>query len=91
MILGCLGMLLICSLYIVFRKSLLSNSQCVKSAYLSVLISKGINTSQRYDKTVNLNHIQIGEPVPAAINKLKNIMPEAFFYWHQIEKLLTQQ
>lgn len=62
-----------------------------KAAYLSVLISKGINTFQRYDKTVNLNHIQIGEPVPEAINKLKTIRPEAFFYWHQIEKLLTQQ
>ena len=62
-----------------------------KAAYLSVLISKGINTFQRYDKTVNLNHIQIGEPVPTAINKLKTIRPEAFFYWHQIEKLLTQQ
>lgn len=61
-----------------------------KAAYLSVLISKGINTIKRYDPTINLRHIQIGEPIPSAINKLKVIRPEAFFYWHEIEQLLTE-
>lgn len=62
-----------------------------KAAYLSVLIGKGINTIKRYDPTINLRHIQIGEPIPPAINKLKAIRPEAFFYWCEIEQLLTVQ
>lgn len=62
-----------------------------KAAYLSVLISKGIDTIQRYDKTFDLRHIQIGEPIPAAINKLKAIRPEAFFYWYEIQQLLTKK
>ena len=62
-----------------------------KAAYLSVLIGKGINTIKRYDPTINLRDIQIGEPIPPAINKLKAIRPEAFFYWCEIEQLLTVQ
>ena len=60
-----------------------------KAAYISVLIGKGINTIKRYDPTINLRDIQIGEPIPPAINKLKAIRPEAFFYWCEIEQLST--
>lgn len=60
-----------------------------KAAYLSVLLKKGINAIQHYNPTINLERVKLSEPVNPAINKIKIVRPEAFFYWQQIEKILA--
>ena len=59
-----------------------------KAAYLSVLLKKGINQVQHFDPAVDLMPVKLESPIHPAINKIKTIRPEAFFYWMQIEKIL---
>ena len=61
-----------------------------KAAYLSVLLRKGINEIQHYDPSIDLRYVKLGDPIHPAINKIKAVRPEAFYYWMQIEKLLIQ-
>ncbi len=61
-----------------------------KAAYLSVLLRKGINEITRYDPNTDLRPVKLDTPIHPAINKLKAVRPEAFFYWMQIEKLLAE-
>ena len=61
-----------------------------KTAYLSVLLRKGINEIRHYDPAIDLRSVKLNAPINPAINKIKTFRPEAFFYWTQIEKLLTQ-
>lgn len=61
-----------------------------KTAYLSVLLRKGINEIRHYDPAIDLRSVKLNAPINPAINKIKTFRPEAFFYWTQIKKLLTQ-
>lgn len=61
-----------------------------KAAYLSVLLRKSINEIQHYDPAVDLRAVKLGTPIHPAINKIKTFRPEAFFYWRQIERLLSE-
>ncbi len=61
-----------------------------KAAYLSVLLKKGINEIKHFDASIDLRLVKLGAPIHPAINKIKIFRPEAFFYWMQIEKLLTE-
>ena len=61
-----------------------------KAAYLSVLLKKGINEIRHYDPAIDLRSVKLNDPINPAINKIKTFRPEAFFYWMQIEKLLTE-
>ena len=61
-----------------------------KAAYLSVLLKKGINEIRHYDPAIDLRPVKLSAPINPAINKIKTFRPEAFFYWMQIEKLLTE-
>ena len=61
-----------------------------KAAYLSILLSEGINEIQHYDPAIDLRPVKLGAAINPAINKIKIFRPEAFFYWMQIEKLLTK-
>lgn len=60
-----------------------------KAAYLSKLISKGINTAKHYDPSdiSLLAEAKIHSPLPTKLNKLKKTNAEAFFYWNEIQKL----
>lgn len=61
-----------------------------KAAYLSVLLKKGINEIQHFNPSIDLRSVKLNGPINSAINKIKTFRPEAFFYWMQIEKLLTE-
>lgn len=61
-----------------------------KAAYLSVLLRNGINEIRHYDPAIDLRSVKLNAPINPAINKIKTFRPEAFYYWMQIEKLLTQ-
>ena len=61
-----------------------------KAAYLSVLLRKGINEIRHYDPAIDLRSVKLNAPINPAINKIKTFRPEAFYYWMQIEKILTQ-
>ena len=61
-----------------------------KAAYLSVLLKKGINEIQHFNPFIDLRSVKLNGPINSAINKIKTFRPEAFFYWMQIEKLLTE-
>lgn len=61
-----------------------------KAAYISVLLRRGINDIQHYDPAIDLRGVKLTAPVNPAINKIKTFRPEAFFYWMQIEKLLSE-
>ena len=61
-----------------------------KAAYLSVLLKEGINEIQHFDPAVDLRPVKLETPIHPAINRIKAIRPEAFFYWMQIEKLLGE-
>ncbi|MGN1233721.1 MAG: nucleotidyl transferase AbiEii/AbiGii toxin family protein [Candidatus Cryptobacteroides sp.] len=60
-----------------------------KAAYLAVLLKKGINEVQHYDHGMDLSRVSLSEPINPAINKIKIVRPEAFFYWLQIERILA--
>ena len=58
-----------------------------KVAYLSKLLSKGINEIRHYSQD-NLSELAtqvIQLPLPTKLNKLKKTHPEAFFYWNEIQ------
>ena len=59
-----------------------------KAAYLAVLLSKGIDTINRYDSSVDLRGERLESPIHPAINKVKALRPEAFWYWREIERLI---
>lgn len=61
-----------------------------KAAYLSVLLKKGIHEIQHYDPSIDLRPVKLSAPINPAINKIKTVRPEAFFYWMLIEKLLAE-
>ena len=61
-----------------------------KAAYLSVLLRNGINKIQHYEPAFDLRSVNLGAPIHPAINKIKAVRPEAFYYWMQIEKLLNE-
>ena len=61
-----------------------------KAAYLSVLLKKGVNEITHYDPSMDLGAVKLGTPINPAINKVKALRPEAFFYWMQIESLLNK-
>lgn len=61
-----------------------------KAAYLSRLISKGVNTLKHYNAE-NIGELAtqiILAPMPTKLNKLKKTHPEAFFYWAEVQSLL---
>ena len=60
-----------------------------KAAYLSVLLKKGIDVIEHFNPAIDLRPVKLGDPIHPAINRIKAIRPEAFFYWMQIEKILN--
>ena len=61
-----------------------------KTAYLSLLLGEGIDTFNRFDSTVDLRNVRLESPINPVVNKIKSLKPEAFWYWREIEKLLTR-
>ena len=61
-----------------------------KAAYLAVLLSKGIDTINRFEPSVDLRGERLESPVHPAINKVKALRPEAFWYWREIAKLIKE-
>lgn len=61
-----------------------------KVAYLSKLLTYGVNNIEHYsvDKFMELMQITIKEPLPTKLNKFKKTHPEAFFYWCKTAELL---
>jgi hypothetical protein len=61
-----------------------------KVAYLSKLLSCGIDTVEHYtiEEFKYIMNETIKEPLPTKLNKLKKTHPEAFFYWYKTEELL---
>lgn len=62
-----------------------------KAAYLSKLIEEEISTVNHYDssKIAELATATLTAPIPTKFNKLKKSNTEAFFYWNEIQKILT--
>lgn len=60
-----------------------------KAAYLSKLISRGLNEVKHYNPTEVslLADAMIQSPLSTKLNKLKKTNTEAFFYWNEIQKL----
>ena len=61
-----------------------------KAAYLAVLLKKGILEIKRYDKSMDLKPLHIDAPFNPALNKIKAMRPEAFFYWWEASRLLLE-
>jgi len=64
-----------------------------KAAYLTVLISKNIVFFERFNlQTVeNLRNAVISKPLDTKLNKLKKSNIEAFFYWNEIGKIISDK
>lgn len=60
-----------------------------KAAYLSKLISRGLNEVKHYNpaEVSLLADAMIQSPLSTKLNKLKKTNTEAFFYWNEIQKL----
>ncbi len=60
-----------------------------KAAYLSKLISRGLNEVKHYTpaEVSLLADAMIQSPLSTKLNKLKKTNTEAFFYWNEIQKL----
>ena len=60
-----------------------------KAAYLSKLISRGLNEVKHYNpaEVSLLADAMIQSPRSTKLNKLKKTNTEAFFYWNEIQKL----
>ena len=58
-----------------------------KAAYLSVLLRLGVNEISRYDPSVDLRSVKLGERVSPVMNKIRALRPEAFWYWMEIERM----
>lgn len=61
-----------------------------KAAYLSLLLERGIDILNRFDPTVDLRSVRLESPINPVVNKIKSVKPEAFWYWHEIEKLFNR-
>jgi predicted nucleotidyltransferase component of viral defense system len=64
-----------------------------KAAYLSVMIATNKVDIKHFDKN-NIQTLQnavIEIPLPTKLNKLKKSNIEAFFYWHEINKLTSNK
>ena len=61
-----------------------------KAAYLAILIKKGINEVKHFSPDIDLKNQKVDSPIHPAINKIKAIKPEAFFYWTEIQKLICE-
>ena len=59
-----------------------------KAAYIATCIEKGINEVHKYNPEAVTSEISIGKSLPAKLNKLKKIRPEAFYYWYLIDNLI---
>jgi predicted nucleotidyltransferase component of viral defense system len=56
--------------------------QASKAAYMVTLIQKNEVNFVHYDKNIDLNLREIKHPNNTKLNKLKRILPEAFWYWY---------
>ncbi len=63
-----------------------------KAAYLSALISKGKTSFERYNSNMSkeLKNKSIDYPLSKSLNRIKTIIPEAFFYWLKTQELLVE-
>ena len=59
-----------------------------KVAYLSVLLRLGVDEISRYDPTVDLRGVKLGDNVSTVMNKIRALRPEAFWYWMEIERMM---
>lgn len=59
-----------------------------KAAYIATCIEKGINEVHKYSPEAVTFEMSIGKSLPAKLNKLKKIRPEAFYYWYLIDNLI---
>ncbi len=62
-----------------------------KAAYLSVLLRLGVDEFERFSPVSDMRRFRVQPPVPDAINKIKSVRPEAFFYWCQIGNLFAKK
>ena len=61
--------------------------QASKAAYMVKLLQKNEENFIHYDKNIDLNLLEIKQPNNTKLNKLKRILPEAFWYWHSALEL----
>lgn len=59
-----------------------------KAAYLSVLLRHGMNEIKRFDPSVDLRGVKLGDKVNPLMNRIRTLRPEAFWYWMEIERLI---
>lgn len=59
-----------------------------KAAYLSVLLRLGMNEIKRFDPSVDLRGVKLGDKVNPLMNRIRTLRPEAFWYWMEIERLI---
>ncbi len=59
-----------------------------RAAYLATLIEVGENRFERYGSPQDILNLQIADSLTNRLNKLRNILPEAFFYWVKTSELL---
>ncbi len=56
--------------------------QASKVAYMVKLLQKNEEIFVHYNKSIDLHLLEIKQPNNTKLNKLKRILPEAFWYWH---------
>ncbi len=61
--------------------------QASKTAYMVKLLQKNEVNFIHYDKNIDLNLLEIKQPNNTKLNKLKRILPEAFWYWYSALEL----
>ncbi len=60
-----------------------------KAAYISTCIRKGLTCIEKYDGDIqNIMHLEIAPTLTNKLNKLKRVLPEAFYYWVKTSELL---
>jgi predicted nucleotidyltransferase component of viral defense system len=62
-----------------------------KTAYLATLIGHNAIKIEKFDNPLQLKEWVIKEPLNMKLNRLKKSNPEAFFYWHKIYELKSNE
>ena len=60
-----------------------------KAAYISTCIRKGVTKIEKYDGDMDaVLAMSISPTLTTKLNKLKKVLPEAFYYWVKTRELL---
>ena len=62
-----------------------------RAAYLASCFEKGVLAIEKYpnDNPEVVLSMEISDVLPTKLRKLRNVIPEAYYYWAKVDKLLN--